>query len=182
LPLATAPWDNLLFACPNAEIPYGPVSYCCGPDPTSCCSSKQYFTIPYIADTAVSIWRPVPMTTSLTTTYTTQSSIPLPLTTQTTSPTTSTALTPSSMQGTKSNKPLAIGLGVGLPLGVLLIGAIAFLGWQLRRHNNRQTSNTQQEISQGSSQLVPIHKSELDASLPVQVVSELGAFPTQTVY
>jgi hypothetical protein len=53
------------------------------------------------------------------------------------------------------------------------------LGWQLRRYNNRQTSNTQHEILQGSSQLVPIHKSELDASLPIQVTSELGPFPTQ---
>jgi hypothetical protein len=105
--------------------------------------------------------------------------MPLPSTTQTTSPTTSTALTPSLTQAPTSDKPLAIGLGVGLPLGVLLIGAIVFLGWQLRRHNNLQTSNTQQEISQGSRQLVPINKSELDASLPVQVVSELGAFPTQ---
>jgi len=83
------------------------------------------------------------------------------------------------MQDTTSNRPLTIGLGVGLPLGVLLSGAIAFLGWQLRRYNNRHTSNTQQEISQGSIQLAPIHKSELNAPLPVQVVSELGAFPRQ---
>lgn len=138
-----------------------------------------------MANTAVSIWRAVATTTSLTTTYTIQSSTilpsssPLSSTTQTTSPTTSTAPQPSPTQGITSDKPLAIGLGVGLPLGVLLIGAIGFLGWQLRRYNNRQTSNTQHEISQASSQLVPIHKSELDTSLPIQVASELGTFPTQ---
>jgi len=178
------PWDNLLFACPNAEIPDGVVSYCRGPDPTSCYSSKQYFTIPYLANTAVSIWRPISTTTSLPTTDTTQLSTPLPSKTQTTSPTTFattfTTLTPSLTQGTTSDKSFAIGLGVGIPLGVLLIGEIAFLGWQLQRYNNRHTSNTRQEISQGSNQLVPIHKSELDASLPVQVVSKWGAFPRQT--
>jgi len=140
----------------------------------------QYFAIPYVANTAVSIWRPVSTTTSFPTTDTTQLSTPLPSKTQTTSPTTFTTLTPSLTQGTTSDKPFAIGLGVGLPLGVLLIGAIAFLGRQLQRYNNRHTSNTQQEISQGSNQLVPIHKSELDASLPVQVVSEWRAFPRQT--
>jgi hypothetical protein len=182
------PWENLFFACPNTEVPDGFVSYCCGPDPTSCCSNKQYFSIPYIENTAVSIWRPVTTTTSLLTTDTAQLTTPL-LTTQTTSPTTSTTLTlspttfttltPPPTQGTTSDKSLAIGLGVGLPVGVLLIGAITFLGWPLRRYNNRHTSNVQQEISQDPSQLVPIHKSELDASLPVQVVSELGAFPRQ---
>jgi len=140
----------------------------------------QYFAIPYVANTAVSIWRPVSTTTSFPTTDTTQLSTPLPSKTQTTSPTTFTTPTPSLTQGTTSDKPFAIGLGVGLPLGVLLIGAIAFLGRQLQRYNNRHTSNTQREISQGSNELVPIHKSELDASLPVQVVSEWRAFPRQT--
>jgi hypothetical protein len=164
------PWDNLIFPCPNTEIPDGIVSYCCGPDPTSCCSSKQYFSIPYVMNTAVSIWRPISTPTFLSTTGTAQLTAPLPSTIQTTSSTTSTTLAPSHTQGITSDKSLAIGLGVGITLGLLLISAITLLGWQLRRFNSRHASNTQQEVSQGPSQL-PVHQSELDASLSIRVVS-----------
>jgi hypothetical protein len=41
--------------------------------------------------------------------------------------------------GGRSNNSLAIGLGVGISLGVLLIATLAYVGWQLQRYNNRTT-------------------------------------------
>jgi len=170
----TGYYDNMLFACSNAEGVDGRISYCCGSDAISCCDNKQYFSISSIAATEVGIWRPMPTTSSSLTTTTS------PSTTQRTSfSTTSATLKPASTQGTTSDKSLAIGLGVGIPLGILLIGTMTFLGWELRRFNNRHALNVQQGAPQGPSQPIPIDKSELDATPPVQVVPELEVSPRQ---
>jgi hypothetical protein len=54
--------------------------------------------------------------------------------------------TTTSVPGTTSNpsyhKSLAIGLGVGIPLGIVLLGILMFLAFELRRYNNIRSTTT----------------------------------------
>jgi len=61
--------------------------------------------------------------------------------TMTSTPSSNTSLNPNTMTSNPSsthNNSLSIGLGVGIPLGIIAIGTLAFLAWELRRHNNIQ--------------------------------------------
>jgi hypothetical protein len=46
------------------------------------------------------------------------------------------AIQPSSQQSAGEDRSVAIGLGAGIPLAVLLIAVIAFTGWQLKQSND----------------------------------------------
>jgi hypothetical protein len=116
-------------------------NFCCGQSETCCGNSSAIFSIALWSTLA----RPPgsPATTSSSATVSTSSP---------TLPSLSSTL-PSSIgtsQPADSNKSLSLGLGlgVGLPLGLAIIVLLAFVGWELRKHNRMQQSRDSNTIRQ----------------------------------
>jgi hypothetical protein len=130
---------NNLIPCPNSEdVSAGTILYCCGPNATSCCENGEAFSIPV----GTIVLRPGQVSTSIN---------PPSSSSTTTTNTSATASISSKSSSSSTPRSLAIGLGVGLPITFLLIGAILFLGRELRRYNNNRTlpSGGQPTTAQG---------------------------------
>ncbi|KAE9378737.1 hypothetical protein N431DRAFT_450682 [Stipitochalara longipes BDJ] len=163
-------FGNNLFPCPRGEIAdTDGITYCCGPNGTSCCESGNSFSIPV----GIVIVRQGQHLTSTTTLISPTTSSPTPPMTKTSMATTPPS-TSSATSSPSSAKSLDIGLGVGISLGLILIGALVFLAWEFRRYNNSQVAasrhiRTQHEgiIDEAPVVLTNIARQELDSQSPV---------------
>lgn len=125
--LASRSWFSNLYPCPGGSLTN---SWCCGDtdeahyhtNTTSCC--KQAFA-------SINIGRPVNNPTGSNTTTSNATSSTGNSTSSSTTPV-SAVMTPPSASST--NKSAAIGAGVGVPLGVLLLVSLGFLFYRERRH------------------------------------------------
>src|SRR5437764_5212280 len=149
-----------LFACPGS-FSAGQPQYCCGPDPSSCCSNKSYFTVPV----GTLILRQFQLSDHATIFSTGGSTAAMPTASATRTGTTSapmvsstgSTLLPSSHPSNgPSSKSLGIGLGIGLPLGIVLL-ALLFLHYrELRKHNKQiQSGANETTPSQHTARLEP---------------------------
>lgn len=132
-----------MYPCANTEpAGGGSVLFCCGHVATNvstCCANGGAFSVP----AGQIVLRPYQLSSYLA--PSTSISVATGSTPSTTNPTSSTSSSSSgqsSQVSSENNKSLAIGLGVGLGVGIpfllLLIGAMVFLGLQLKRQNHNR--------------------------------------------
>lgn len=123
--------ETFYFPVPLSDNAAG-MSYCCGPDPTSCCQNGGAFQIPV----GQIVLRPVQLLASSSGSSTsTATGSTLTPSTRTSLSSTSMPTNPAAPANGSSSKSLAVGLGVGIPFGLILIGAILFAAFELRRFN-----------------------------------------------
>lgn len=133
------PYGNLLFLCPPSSATAGPDfgrsgPWCCGPNATKCCADGNGIYIP--VGQVITQRESLPSSTATTTTSGTS-------TPTSSSPSTTTSTSSQTSEPSKpSNKSLTIGLGVGIPLGVIFWVILAFGVWELRKLNNNRTAPT----------------------------------------
>lgn len=140
-----------LFPCPapGFNLP----TYCCGPNATECCDSNSGVNIPvgriFLRESQVNTSGPDTTSTNAGSSPTTSSAT---VTSDSSNPSsirsTLASLTSSSTQApdASGNKSLSIGLGIGIPLGSITISVLAFLAWELRRHNNMKEAVMQVNV------------------------------------
>ena len=118
------------------------MEFCCGHVATNvstCCANGGAFSVPV----GQIVLRPYQLSSYLaTSTSISEASVSTPSTTYQTLSTSSSPSDQSSQVSSENKNSLAIGLGVGLGVGIpfllLLIGALVFLGFQLKRQNQNR--------------------------------------------
>ena len=116
------------------------MEFCCGHMATNvstCCANGGAFSVPV----GQIVLRPYQLSSYLaTSTSISEASVSTPSTTYQTLSTSSSPSGQSSQVSSENKKSLAIGLGVGIPFLLLLIGALVFLRFHLRRQNQNRAS------------------------------------------
>jgi hypothetical protein len=134
-----------MYPCANTETTGGgSVEFCCGHMATNvsiCCANGGAFSVPE----GQIVLRPDQLSSYLaSSTSISAASVSTPSTPYPTLSTSSSPSGQSSQVSSENKKSLAIGLGVGLGVGIpfllLLIGALVFLGFQLKRQNQNRAS------------------------------------------
>ena len=118
-------------------------NFCCGEDSTCCQTTSRQFAVSAF-HTAYAAQSAAPSTTSSTTASSAAAGASSPTTTASSSASASSNLvasqtpSPPSSADPSSDTALKVGLGVGIPLGLVLLGAISWLAWELRKSRTRQ--------------------------------------------
>ncbi|KND91078.1 hypothetical protein TOPH_04344 [Tolypocladium ophioglossoides CBS 100239] len=105
---------------------------CCGAD-YSCCNSTQNIITTIAQFSTLSRAAGAPATTDTTSSST-------PNTSAATRASQSAASTSAAASSGGDDKLLAVGAGLGIPLGLALVAALAFLGWQMRKQQKLKRS------------------------------------------
>lgn len=184
--------------------------FCCGQDYTCCGIKANVITTIPLWETlsrpggiewtqqANSLTKTSPPVTSTGTTNTqiTSGTSSLTSTPSPTSPAFQTDNTGAPTAGDADKKTLAVGAGVGVPLGVALVAALGFLGWQLRKQNaaRKMAEGVKVEDSSyfassgtGSGTMAHVYPSPYTAGLyeaqgPAQTVQELHHTTTMELH